>query len=106
MINEIYKEFTVGTREAEHFKYTGFNIHQQDKQILVDQQEYIKKLKIQEQTGKKPKDQALSEKKLSMLRSNVGQVICSAGDLQFLHLNNILISIPISPKIPINQCRY
>ena len=68
----IYKEFTVGTREVRKFRYTGFNINQADKQIVVDQMEYIRKVKIQEPKERKTKNQPLNEEELSMLRSNVG----------------------------------
>ena len=68
----IYEEFTVGTREARQFKYTGFKITQQEDQIVVDQQEYVTKIKIQEPTERGLKNQALNDKELSMLRSNIG----------------------------------
>ena len=72
VIATINKTFKVGTSEQKTFKYTGFNIQQTREKIIVDQFEYVKKMKIQIPELKKKKTDPLNDEEISMLRSNVG----------------------------------
>lgn len=89
VIKPLKSTFTIGSEFCTAFKYLGLNINQLDKEIVLNQNDYIKSIDFIDIDNHKmkKKDDSLTESELEDLRSLVGQLGWVAGqtrpDLSF-----------------------
>ena len=74
VMEKLMLRFSVGKHEVSHFVYTGFNIEQTSSGLVLDQNAYIEKLKIEPMLARrmKEKKEKLTSLELTHLRSYVG----------------------------------
>ena len=92
VIGRIHDQFQVGKNERTTFTYTGFEIHQTDNGILLNQEQYLADLIIPEISAarEKEKQDSLSEAETTHLRKMAGClnwiVRGSRPDLSFMQI--------------------
>ena len=72
--DRLIQKFEFGKCDQENFKFTGINFRTVNKDILIDQQDFIDKMQLTEIDPNTENDDKLTKEKMKTLRSMTGKV--------------------------------
>lgn len=75
VIPKLRETFKIGNEESSNFKYLGLDIHQNNKDVYIDQNNYINSLSLIKIEQTRKDDELLSKKEQDELRSRIGQFL-------------------------------